>query len=407
MSDVDKINEAIDKLGHAFEEHKKTNNEVIQSKADGKAISELEEKQAKIDKDLDGILDMKKDLENQAAAIKRMGGVVGAQESAPEMDKKAYESGLKKMVKGKFDANVQLTDVERKAMQSNIDPDGGYTIMPFMGGTEAIDYDTSNVRALASVQTIGTNTYQGFFDDNRQAAGWVGEVTARPATATAEIGKFSVPVHTIYANAPVSEELLEDSSWNLESFVKEKASLEFGLTENTSFVTGDNIAQPQGFTTATAKTSNADVYTRNQVGTLDAASATVVTGDEIISTRALLKSSYRSNAYWAFNRSTESAIRKLVNGSGNYLWQPSFTAGEPDQLIGQRIAIMEDMPDQATGAVAIALADFRRTYLIVDRVGMSVLRDPFTNKPYINFYMRKRVGGAIKNFDSIKYLRQA
>ena len=145
----------------------------------------------------------------------------------------------------------------------------------------------------------------------------------------------------------------------------------------------------------------------DEVGTKVTASAGSITTDELVDLRALLKAGHRGNAYFAYNRNTESVIRKLVDGQGNYIWQPVYSAGEPDQLLGQRTVIMEDMDDVATGNIAVMLADFRDCYLVVDRLGMSVLEDRFSDKPYIGFYTRKRVGGALKSYDSIKYLKQA
>jgi len=105
------------------------------------------------------------------------------------------------------------------------------------------------------------------------------------------------------------------------------------------------------------------------------------------------------------NRSTQAAVRKLKDGDGNYIWQPSPVAGSPATLMNFPIAESEDMPNVGSDALAIAFGDFRRGYLIVDRVGVRVLRDPYSAKPYVLFYTTKRVGGGVQDFDAIKLLK--
>jgi HK97 family phage major capsid protein len=414
MSDLDKLNETLGALEKSVVDSRKVNDERLEALEKNKGVAELEEKAAKYDEEINALLESKetltKSVDEVKAAVARMNGSADLDANGePKVDMKSYSSALKKMAAKNFEkSEVRLTEAEEKAMQSNIDPDGGYTVMPFMSNVrETIDFDTSPVRALASVQTIGTNEYCFFYDDNDATGSWVGEVASRATTATPEIGKGRIPVHTMYARPKISEELLEDSSWNLEAWIQEKHNDKFSRVESTAFVTGDGVAKPQGFMTGTNKTSNPDVYARDQIGTLTAAGAAAITTDELVTLRGYLKKSYRGNAYWCFNRATEAYIRKLKDGQGNYIWQPSYQAGEADMLLGQRIAIMEDMADLATGALTVALADLRSSYQIVDRLGMAVLKDPYTLIPYVSFYMRKRVGGGIKNWDAMKYLVQA
>jgi len=413
MSDLDKLNETLGALEKSVMEGRKVNDERIEALEKNKGVADLEEKGAKIDNEISNLIESKealtKSVEEVKAAVARM-AVASEQneDGSPKVDMKSYSSALRKAASKNFEMSmVNLTEDEQKAMQSNIDPDGGYTVMPFIGGKETISFDSSPVRALASVQTIGTNEFQFFYDDEEITDAWVGEVGSRSTTATPQIGKGRIAVHTMYARPKVSEELLEDSSWNMEAWIQEKTSEKFARTEATAFVTGDGVNKPQGFMTGTNKTSNPDVYARDQIGTLTAAGAAAITTDELVTLRGYMKKEYRSNAYWCFNRATEAYIRKLKDGQGNYIWQPSYQAGEADMLLGQRIGIMEDMADLATGALTVAIADLRSSYQIVDRLGMAVLKDPYTLIPYCSFYMKKRVGGGIKNWDAMKYLVQA
>jgi HK97 family phage major capsid protein len=120
-----------------------------------------------------------------------------------------------------------------------------------------------------------------------------------------------------------------------------------------------------------------------------------------------VKSGYRANAHFVMNRATEAAIRKFKDADGNYIWQPAGRPGDMPTLLGHPVAESEDMPDIAADAHAVAFGDFRRGYLVVDRVGIRILRDPYSAKPYVLFYTTKRVGGGIQDFDAIKLLKFA
>jgi HK97 family phage major capsid protein len=213
----------------------------------------------------------------------------------------------------------------------------------------------------------------------------------------------------MYSRFTISERNLEDSEFNLETWAQQKVGSKFNRIEATAFVSGASPVQPQGLLAGTVKTSAPSVYSRGEIGTIETAGATAITSDEIITLGETLKTEYLSNAYYVFNRFTRSYVRKLKDGQGNYLWQPSYQMGTPDELNGQRVAVFEDMPSIASGAISVAFGDIRSAYRIVDRTGMSVLKDVYTQAANgkILFHVRKRVGGGIQNFDSLKYLKQA
>ena len=406
----DEIKSKIDQIGQAWEATKKTQDaiEAKLEKNEGNA-SELKQQMDRIDADLNEALDMKKRLESLEASTKRIADNVELAHSKAEekgVDLGVYASALKK-VKLAGKNNSSLTEAETKALRENVAPDGGYTVMPFMGDITKIIFDTSPVRALASTVTIGSDLYRGYFDDDEIGVSWGNEVSSLSENSTPDIGELNIKVHDQFAVLKATESLLEDSSWNLAAWLQEKARDKFGRSEATEFVVGTSTSRPSGLCSADVKTSNADVYERGKVGTLVAAGAAAIASDELLDLRALLKPPYRPNAKACFNRKTESYLRKLKDGQNNYLWQPSYQMGVPDTIIGQQVAIFEDMPDMATGAISVVLADIRSTYLIVDRVGMSVLEDPYSSFPQRLWKIRRRVGGGIQNFDSIKYLKQA
>lgn len=395
------------KAVHAFREKQDELDVKIEKNQGGQA--ELAQKVDEINKEISVIQDIKKATEETQAAVKRMNII---EENTPESKKKeleVYGNALKKGAKAGWRSDrMELTEAETKALQSNIDPQGGYSIMPFFGNTPSeIIFDTSEVRGLASVQTIGTNEYKDFYDDEEAGAGWEGETQPVQDTATPDLGEYSIKVKTMRARPKANEETLEDSSFDLRSWLIRKVSDKFQRLENAAFVAGNVPTQPTGFMTGQQNTATPTDYIRGQVGTLVAGSATAINSDEIIDVRAAMKSGYRANSYFWYNRLTEAELRKLKDGQGNYLWQPSYQMGEPDMLIGQRTAVFEDMPDIAANTLPIGFGDLRRSYLIVDRTGVSVLDDPYTDQPNVRFYIRKRTGGGITNWDSIKYFKMA
>ena len=404
------IKAELEKIGKSWEASKTVQNELDAKLEKGLGgIAELKAKQDKIDADLDRALKMKETMEQMQAAIARMQSENVSGES--KKDNSVYNAAMKKWLKSGLQdnlANVNMSEVERKALQANIDPQGGYTLQPFFGAKETIAFDTSAIRSMASVQSISTTEYIGYHDDEEFGASWVGEINTRAVTTTAELGEFRIPVREMYSRFAISEQLLEDSSFNLESWAQEKVASKFGRVEATAFISGATTRSPQGLITGTVKTSNSDVYTRGQIGTVETAGATAITADELITLGEKLKIEYLANAYYFFNRATRAYVRKLKDGQGNYLWQPSFQMGVADELNGQRVVVFEDMPTIAASAISVGFGDIRRAYRIIDRVGMSVLKDPFTAAVtgQIMFHVRRRVGGGIQNWDAIKYLKQ-
>lgn len=420
MSDLVTINAKLEEIGKSIHDERKAHDELLSRMAKSESgAAEMKEQVAKWEKQTNELLAQKDELVKMRNAIQRLGngatvesGEHGEQKSA---DKKAFDSAIRIMLKGQGlqAASIHnLPEAERKALSNAIGQDGGYRVQPYQDPmVDSILYDTSPMRSVASVVTIGTNVYENIGKTSRAGSSWVGELGNRTSSTTAHIAKISIPVHEHYSYQYLTQQHIEDASYDVIGETSRDAALEFAIAEATAFVTGDGVDRPRGFTTYTAKTANADVYTIDQIGTKVAASTGAVTTDELIDLKALVKVGYRQGLTFAMNRATEAAIRKLryTSGTNEYIWQYSLQAGEPDMLLGVPVAIMEDMPDMATGAVAIAIGDFRRGYKIVDRVGMDMLDDPYTGGQYRILKYRSRVGGGITvaGFDCIKYLKMA
>lgn len=318
---------------------------------------------------------------------------------------KAYASALNAY----FRKGEAITPDIRNALSVGSDPDGGFYVTPAMSSTIGeFVYETSPMRSVAGVESIGTDSLEGFNDlDEATSGGWVGETASRSDTDTPQVGMWRIPVHEQYAQPKATQKMLDDSSIDIENWLARKIADKLSRDENTAFVTGNGTARPRGFTTYTAGTPTATNYeviqqlTTGVSGGFNASDP----GDDLIDMVFSVKNAYRTGAVWAMTRLTLAEVRKMQDGQGNYLWQPNFTQERNGLLVGYPIVEMEDMAEIAADSLSVAFGNFRLGYKIVDRQGIRVLRDPFTDKPNVRFYTTKRVGGAIVNFEAIKLLK--
>jgi HK97 family phage major capsid protein len=267
--------------------------------------------------------------------------------------------------------------------------------------------EVSPMRQIAAVQKISTAGFKKVFNLRGTASGWVGETAARPQTNTATFGEMTFTPGEIYANPAATQGMLDDAEVDLESWLAMEVETEFSYQEGLAFIAGNGTNKPYGFLTFVTGGAHAATNPLGAIQLKTAAAAAAITSDELIDLVYLLPSAFTQNARWVMNRTTQGVIRKLKDGEGNYLWQPTYVAGQPATIAGYPVTEMPGMPDIATAALPIAFGDFRRGYLIVDRTGVRVLRDPFTNKPYVHFYTTKRVGGGVHNPETIKVLKMA
>lgn len=299
---------------------------------------------------------------------------------------------------------------EIKALAAGSDPDGGFAVTPDMSGRIAqLVRETSPMRKVANVITIGTDALEGINDLNEATSGWVGETEARNETATPKIGEYRIPVYEQYAEPRATQKLLDDALFNVEEWLAGKIAERLSRMENEAFVNGNGVRKPRGFLTYAAGTPSASGFSViEQVPSgLSGGFPTTDPGDALISLVYSLKSAYREKAVFMMKRSTLAEVRKLKDGDGNYLWQPDFQLKQGGTLLGFDVLEAEDMPEIAANSLSIAFGDFDAGYQIVDRQGIRILRDSFTAKPYVKFYTTKRVGGDVVNFEAIKLLKFA
>ena len=307
-----------------------------------------------------------------------------------------------------------LRELEMKAaLRTDSDPDGGYVVPDQMEQTiDRVLGTVSAMRSIASVMSVSAASYKKLVNRGGAGAGWVGERQARPETATPTLAELSFPAMEIYANPAATQTLLDDARVDIAAWLAEEVSTAFAEAEGAAFISGDGVNQPRGLlsydTVANASQSWGKIgYTASGVAAaLTDSSHNGV--DALIDLIYSIKQGYRQNARFLMNKSLQATVRKLKSKTEElYLWQPPVQAGQPATLLGYPITDDDNMPDVAAGAFPVAFGDFRRGYLIVDRFGVRVLRDPYTNKPYVHFYTTKRVGGGVQNFEAIKLLKIA
>ncbi len=305
--------------------------------------------------------------------------------------KKAYENYLR------MDEKL-ISPEEYKTLSVGIDPHGGYTVTPFMASQILTRlYETDPIRQLSSQMNISTDSVEWMVDRDQATVGWEGETEVTAETGTPDLGRKKIMVHGMFAKPRATQQLLEDSAINIESWLANKIAERFGRFEGAAFVTGDGIGKPRGFLTYPNGTN------WGQVEQVNMGAAATLTADGFVNIKYHMREEFLNTGTWLMNRLAVRDAMYLKNGMGDYIWKPSMIATDPTSLIlGLPVRMSTTMPVVAANALSVCLADFRSTYMIVDRLGITIQRDPYTVKPFVEFYTRKRVGADIINYDSIK-----
>lgn len=402
---MDEMKGILNDLGKAFAEYKSANDARLDelAKSNGQA-GELEAKLAKIEAELQAREARLSELEARA---NRPGlGAVTPEDTANREHKAAFGKFVRKGV------TDGLADLQVKAVQVGVDADGGYAV-PREMYTEIFRLvsEDSPMRAVCDVRLVGTEDIIQLVDNGGLTTGWVGETDARPVTNTPTLSPVSPVFGEIYCQPSATQKALDDIFFDVEAWLAESAAREFAKRENIAFTSGTGTKQPKGLLTVT--TAATDDATRafgtfqhvvtGVAGGLPATSAAF--GDKLIDIITALKSRYYGQARWMMNRQTLAAIRKLKDSDNNYLWQPGLQSGEPNSILGFPYTYNDDFPSAGANAIPIAFGDFREAYIIMDRTGIRLLRDPYSNKPYVNFYMTKRVGNMILNSEAVKFFK--
>jgi HK97 family phage major capsid protein len=386
----------IDDLMQAFEAFKETNDRRLSEiERRGAEDAVTAEKLVRIEKTMDGL------------ALKQARVPLGETEVKPAAAL-AHKSAFDGYVRKGETAN--LTKLEQKALSVGSDPDGGYLVPKETEQAVNTALKTvSPIRSIAGIRQVSGSVYKVPFATTGAATGWVGETAVRPQTNTPALAELSFPTMELYAMPAATQSILDDSAVDIDAWLAEEVRIAFAQQEGTAFVTGDGVNKPKGFLTyptvanASWTWGNVGFVASGAAGAFPAANQ----ADKLIDLVYAVKGTYRANGSFVMNRATLGTVRKMKDADGSYIWQPSGDAAQPSRLLGYPVVEAEDMPSIAADSLSIAFGDFASGYLIVDRVGIRVLRDPYSSKPYVLFYTTKRVGGGIRDFDAIKLLKFA
>ncbi|MCF3642631.1 phage major capsid protein [Rhizobium sp. TRM95111] len=392
---------AFDDFMEAFEAFKETND---------RRLGEIEQKLSadvvtrdKVDR-INRAMDEQKRVIDQIALKKARPALGGGGTIEAAEHKAAFETYIRR------GDDTGLRDLEAKAMSVGSAADGGY-LVPDQTDTEIGRRLSvvSPIRALSTVRQVSGAVLKKPFATAGMAAGWVAETAARPQTTTPQLAELSFPTMELYAMPAATAALLDDAAVDIEGWIASEIDIVFAEQEGTAFVSGDGTNKPKGFLAyPTAAEAGWSWGNLGYVATgVDGGFAASGPSDTLIETIYALKAGHRQNASFVMNRKTQGAIRKFKDADGNYLWLPPAGPGQAASLMGFPIAEAEDMPDVAADSLSIAFGDFRSGYLVVDRTGVRVLRDPYSAKPYVLFYTTKRVGGGVQNFEAIKLVKFA
>lgn len=389
------LKQVMEEIQTAFAEFKKTNDERLallekQGNADGSG--ELQAKLEKLNNALTALEQKQADFE---AKMNRPAKPQGAQGAQDEAYTKSFEKFLRK---GVIDDTL-----EAKSINTGTGSEGGYGVPSEMAkDVYQLLRDATPMRQVCKIIQVSTEEYSQLIGIHGAAAGWVGETSARPETTAPKFAQAKPVFGELYANPFATQKALDDLFFNVEAYIKNEIVDVFAEQENAAFTTGDGSSKPKGLFAQTQ--SNLPDATRpaNQIQVL---TTTSFKADDLIDLYTAVKTGYHANGRYMLNAQTLASIRKFKDDNKQYIWQPGINGSTSSTICGFPYTINPDVPSSAVGNLMLAFGDFKRAYTIVDRVGIRVTRDPYTNKPYVGFYTTKRVGGMFVDSQAVKFLK--
>ena len=391
-ADVSDPKAMIGQLNAAFEDFKKTYDEKLSAKAD----VVLDEKVERINSAVDNFQAAIDDLNARIAA--------GAgHQDAPRDPEYTEQFGAY------FRRGVESKRLEEvRAAATKTDGEGGYLAPVEWDRTLTNKLkQVSQMRLYSSVISISGAGFKKAFSDGVVGSGWVGETAARPATTTPGLSSLDFPLGELYANPAASQGLIDDAEVDIEAWLAGEVEREFARQEGIAFLSGDGTNKPHGILTYVTGAANAARHPYGAIEVINSGSAAALTADGFLDLIYALPEEFEANAKLFMNRKVAGSVRKLKDGQGNYIWQPSLEAGQPATLVGEPIVHLPGMPTVAAGNIAALYGDMAETYQVIDRIGIRVLRDPYTNKPFVHFYTTKRVGGGVQDPFAIRLIQMA
>lgn len=397
------IKNAIQDMGQTFAEFKKVNDQRLDSIEKGESTAYVDEKLAKMEAKMDSYEDINQKLTTAEANAENIKSQIEKLETVVKRPNSGFDTKQVDEYMGAFDVYCRkglegLDAMERKALTVSNDSTGGYLAPPeYVRELLKTVTEISPIRSIARIRSTGARSIQVPKRTGQFAAQWVSESGTRSETTGWNVGLEEIPAHEQYALVDISEQDLEDSVFNLEAEMQSEFSEQFAKAEGAAFVSGDMVGKPEGF------------MTNSNVSSVNSGDADEITADGLISLVHNIKSAYSSNGTFVFNRTTLAKIRKLKDTAGQYVFQAgmSLQGGVTNTILGHSYVEATDMPSEGANTFPVAFGDFRRGYMIVDRVNLAVLRDPFTQATTgnVRYIARRRVGGQVIQAEAISKLK--
>ncbi len=405
MFEANELRNAAETLARTFEEYKSVNDRRLDEiERRGSADVLLNEKLGRMDTHINKLQD---DISGVKTALRRPGKGAGAPQIAEEGNAEYKQAFMRYVTKG-YDQD--LGAFQGKALEVIDNAEGGY-MMPVELSNRIINrqFDTTPMRQIATTMTISTEAVEMLRDTSEPTAQWISELGVPSDTSEGLLGRVRIPVYELYAQPKATQKLLDDAFINVEEWLINKVAAKFSRAENAAFVSGDGVTQPRGFTSysaqAVADASRPWGVLQYVATGANGGFASSNPGDCLFDLMYQLRSGYYPKACWLMPRAVADQIRKFKDSSTqHYLWQPGMQLGQPATLLGFPVYMGEDLPAMATGSFSLAFGNFEEGYTIVDRIGLRILRDPYTAAPFVRFRCTKRTGGDVVNFEAIKLL---
>jgi HK97 family phage major capsid protein len=397
---VDEVKEVLNQYGQAFEEFKKSNDEKLEKLEKGLDVPvTLTDKIECIEEKMNSLEDINQSLIQTKEANDKIQEKMDILETMAKRPNAGIDGKALDETREAFDSFCRkgqygITDIEKKALTVSNDTTGGYLAPPeYVRELLKTVTEISPIRSIARVRNTGQRSVQVPKRTGQFAAQWVAESGTRSETTGYTVGLEEIPAHEYYALVDISEQDLEDTVFDLEAEMQSEFATQFAKSEGTAFVSGDSVGKPEG------------ILTNSSVSSVNSGNGTALTADGLITLVHSIKSEYARSGTFVFNRSTLSAIRKLKDTAGQYVFQAGMmlTGGVTNTILGYPYVEATDMPDVGSSAKPIVFGDFARAYLIIDRVQMSVLRDEMTQATTgnVRYIARRRVGGQVVQAEAI------
>ncbi len=422
---IKSVADALDKIATAFDEYKKTNDSRIEAVKSGASTADLDAKLARIDGHIESLGEVKSKLEKMETKLARPGAMTGGKQDGETQEAVEYRHAFLDWMRAPGDHERQQKAAHAsKALEAKSQDGretrsaqtvtstgsaGGFALPEVIERQIArLSVDMSAIRQIATVRTVGSPDYKELFDVNGAGFEWLGETDTRNQTNTPDMAEVAPTFGMASAKPQASEESLDDLFFNVEDWLVSSAAEAIAQGEGAAFVSGNGTKKPTGFLAGPAPVTTADAS--RAFGTLQyiasGNAATLPTSADVFYDLIYsLRARYRNNAQWVTSKLVLAALRKYKDTTNQYLWQPALTAGQPATFMGYAITEAEDMPAIAANAFPLAFGDFKEGYLIADRVGTRITRDEITTPGFVKFYVRKRVGGKLRNTQAIKLLK--